>query len=92
MSKFEFWTTFIIVFLAEMPCILRTAVIQIRSGSMWSVFWGTMGGSLLAVIVGIMIGKFSSRSIPSEYTCWTQYLAGMLFIVLGLLMMVRHEH
>jgi len=93
----NFWSSFLtilfVVFMAEIPCILRTVVLQVRSDGIWPVVLGTIGGSLLALSVGVAIGKLTTDVIPGYAIDWVQCIAGITMIGLGFFMVLnQHGH
>lgn len=88
MNKFNFLSIFLIVLLAEIPCILRTVAIQLRSEGVWEVVWGTVAGSAMALLVGIGIGYWAGSSLPS-IADKAQVLSGFCMIFLGLWLLIK---
>jgi len=91
MEKFSFWTIFAVVFLAEIPCILRTMAIQVKTEGIWTVVFGTIAGSLVALLVGIFLAKVLTISIPEQYINWIQTFSGLALMAIGA-MIVFHQH
>jgi putative Ca2+/H+ antiporter (TMEM165/GDT1 family) len=81
-----FTSTFVAIFLAEMGDKTQLATLSAASGgaSRWVVF----GGAALALVatsaIAVLVGEGVSRVIPPV---WTKRAAGVLFIVLGVLML-----
>lgn len=78
-----------VVFLAEIPCILRTVALQLKTDGIWQVIFGTLVGSGLALAVGIGIALLISREIPVEYANWVQYCSGAAIIFIGLMVLLK---
>ena len=57
MERFDFWAIFAVVFIAEIPCILRTVALQLHTQGIWGVVGGTIAGSFAALFTGILIAK-----------------------------------
>ena len=89
MDKFSFWTVFSVVFLAEIPCIIRTMALQIRTGGVFEVVTGTLAGSAVALIVGICLAKLLSSGIPPQYTIMVQWFSGVALMVVGAMILFR---
>jgi putative Ca2+/H+ antiporter (TMEM165/GDT1 family) len=87
MEKFNFFTIFLLVFLAEIPCIVRTMALQVQNKGIWEVVLGTIAGSGLALVVGIFLAKFATKFI--ENPLWIQYCSGLAIIGLGILILLR---
>lgn len=86
--RFGFWSVFTVVFIAEIPCILRTVAIQLKTDSVWDVVWGTMAGSLVALIVGILFAKVCLTNLPL-IADRMQLVSGGCLILLGLLLLFK---
>lgn len=82
----KFWAIFAIVFLAEIPCILRTVSIQLYSNDTWKVIWGTLAGSVSALVVGLLLAKVFSVAVPTKYVDFIHPLAAIILIVAGVFM------
>lgn len=89
MDKFSFWSIFSIVFLAEIPCILRTVAIQLKSEGIWNVIGGTIAGSAVALLVGIVVAKWMQNGIPPQYADVVGYLSGASLIILGIMFILK---
>lgn len=84
----------LVVLVAELPCMIRTAALQLQNGNIWSVIWGTIVGSALALVGGLTIAKvFGVHAGDSPYVSW---IAGALIIGIGVYMMLSggnpHHH
>lgn len=86
MAKFTFWSVFLAVLIAEIPCILRTTAMQIRTEGFASIIGGTLAANAVTLIFGILLAKFLVREIPSDYADIAQNIAAFVFIALGLMM------
>jgi putative Ca2+/H+ antiporter (TMEM165/GDT1 family) len=92
-DKYGFWFVLLFVFLAEIPCILRTMAIQLGNDSIWSVVWGTMTGNILALIVGVLVAKLVTKFLPPQALHTLESLSAVALIVLGLYLLFKpHDH
>lgn len=73
----------LIVFLAEIPCLLRTMAIQMHNKGIWDVIWGTLAGNALALVMGIGLAKVIQNCWPDEWLTYMEYGASIMFILLG---------
>lgn len=87
MDKLGFWAIFFVVFLAEIPCILRTVSIQLQSEGIWNVVAGTAAGSVAALIIGIALAKL--MQIPPQYSDYVGYVSGIGLIALGVMFLLK---
>jgi Ca2+/H+ antiporter, TMEM165/GDT1 family len=78
------WSTFVLIFLAEMGDKTQLATLSMAAGakSRWTVFAGAATGLVLASCLAVLGGDVVSRWIPSS---WIRRGAGVLFLVLGVL-------
>ena len=85
-----FGSTFLAVFVAEMGDKTQLATLSLASSgsSRWTVF----GASALALVstsaIAVIAGEAVARYVPP---IWIKRAAGALFIVLGVLMLVREK-
>lgn len=81
-----FFLTFGTILLAELGDKTQLAVIGItgRTDSTLAIFSGAMLSFAIVTIGGILIGKGLFKVVPNEYI---RIGAGLLFIVIGLLML-----
>lgn len=88
MDKFGFWTTFAVVFFAEAPCIVRTIALQLQNQGIASVVWGTLAGSGLALVVGIILAKICTKSslLGTDYL---SYVSGFAIILVGIWVLLK---
>ena len=87
----NFWIIFGIVFLAEIPCILRTMSIQLYSNDIWKVVTGTLAGSISALLVGLMLAKIFSLTVPAKYIEYIHPFAAIILILAGIFMFTHHD-
>jgi putative Ca2+/H+ antiporter (TMEM165/GDT1 family) len=80
-----FLGSIIAVMIAELPCVVRTAAITAKVGYPVAVFLGTMVGTAVVMALSVWCGDWI-RQYVSERTL--QAVAGAVFIVLGLLMLL----
>lgn len=85
-----FGSTFLAIFIAEMGDKTQLATLSFASSgsSRWTVF----GASALALVstsaIAVIAGEAVARYVPP---IWIKRAAGTLFIVLGVLMLVREK-
>lgn len=82
----DFWKIFLVVFLAELPCMIRTTGLQLSSNKIWDVIWGTTLGNVLALVFGLaaaamLTWTFDGLKLEERHVNW---FTGALFILLGL--------
>ena len=87
----KFWTVLLVVFLAEIPCILRTVALQLKTDGLWQVISGTLLGNAVALGIGLSIAFLIAREIPTEYENWIQIASGLLIVGIGLLMIFQRN-
>ncbi len=83
-----FLTAFITLFLAELGDKTQLAVITMSAKdpkARWAIFWGACLALIAVTAIGILVGDFISRFISPE---WLHRIAGVMFILLGILMLV----
>tara|TARA_Y100000034_G_scaffold136971_1_gene217762 strand:+ start:5107 stop:5373 length:267 start_codon:yes stop_codon:yes gene_type:complete len=78
------WKIFLIVFIAELPCVVRTIGLQMYSGDMTKVIIGTVAGNMIALVAGILIAKAAMMHFDLKNFAYMDWLTGGLFILLGL--------
>ncbi len=91
-DKLSFWFILWIVFIAEIPCLLRTMAIQVRNESIWQVVWGTTAGNLLALVVGITLAKIASSYLGPRGMEYMENVSAIALIALGFYLLLRHDH
>lgn len=81
-------TTFSLVFLAELgdKTQLATLLLAAESRNLWAVFFGSAGALVLSSLIGVLAGETLTRFISPHYL---QVGAGIAFIFLGVLMLIR---
>lgn len=77
----------IVIFMAEIGCILRSACLVSQYGKS-TVFFGTLIGTAMAIGVGVYAGEWTARILPHGTMHW---IAGFILILVGALMMF-HNH
>lgn len=84
-----FLTTFAAVFLAEVGDKTQLATLSFAAAS--RSFWGVFLGSSLALVstslIAVVVGSVLHRFLPTR---WVHLGAGVLFIVIGVVMVVRN--
>ena len=83
-----FFTTFGLLFLAELGDKTQLAVISLASSekSPLSVFLGAVLALAMVTLVGVLVGNNLDRWIPKELV---HKGAGILFIILGIFMLLQ---
>lgn len=87
----HWWKILLVVFLAELPCLLRTVALQTYSKQMLNVIVGTLLGNLAALVIGIALGELINRHL-GEKEIYLNYIAGSMLIFLGLHIMFWDHH
>ena len=83
----------VFVFLAELPCILRTTALQMHTGNMYNVVVGTILGNAIALVAGVALAYLLVRLFHLQHFEFMNYLSGSVFILLGLYIMLSgHDH
>lgn len=92
-DKIGFWLVLFFVFVAEIPCIMRTAALQLKNDSVWPVVWGTMAGNVLALVVGIALAKALAGLLSESQMDWMHSGSAVALILLGVYMLfMGHPH
>jgi putative Ca2+/H+ antiporter (TMEM165/GDT1 family) len=78
-------STFVLVFLAELGDKTQLAVfnLAIESRSPWAVFLGAGSALLFSTAIAVGLGTIAVRVIPPGFTRLLHYVAGALFILVG---------
>lgn len=92
MNKYETLVVLWFVALAEIPCLIRTVGMQVRNQSIWPVVWGTLGGSILALVIGLGLAKLLAMNLPETSLCAVERGSGLVLILIGLYMLFWHSH
>jgi putative Ca2+/H+ antiporter (TMEM165/GDT1 family) len=81
-----FTSTFVAIFLAEMGDKTQLATLSAASGgaSRWVVFGGAALALVATTAIAVATGEVVSRVVPPV---WTKRAAGVLFVILGVLML-----
>ncbi len=81
------FTTFILVFLAELgdKTQLSTMLLASKSKSIWHVFIGSACALILSSLIGVIAGSFINKYIPGFYI---QLCSGIAFIIIGFLLII----
>jgi putative Ca2+/H+ antiporter (TMEM165/GDT1 family) len=87
------WAVFLAALLVavsgELACFARTAALVARYGSPLSVVLGTLLGNLVILVPVLLFGAVLHRYLPHDPV---RIGAGLLFVVLGVLMMLDKFH
>ncbi|MAV68409.1 MAG: UPF0016 family membrane protein [Cellvibrionales bacterium TMED122] len=84
-----FLTVFTAVFIAELGDKTQLATMLFaadREVSKWTVFWGAAAALVVATVIGVIAGAVLSEFINERYL---NYIAGLGFILIGALTLVR---
>ncbi len=84
-----FLTTFVAVFLAELGDKTQIATLSFAAGfnSFLSVFLGSALALILTSLLAALVGSSLAHIIPTR---WVHLGAGGIFIILGVILMVRN--
>ncbi len=91
-DNISFWLVLWIVFIAEIPCLLRTMAMQVKNESIWPVIWGTTTGNVLALAVGIFFAKVAAAWLGPKAMEYFEHISAIALIVLGFYLLLRHNH
>jgi putative Ca2+/H+ antiporter (TMEM165/GDT1 family) len=81
-ALYIFWTAAMVVIVAELGCLARTALLTMRYGRPWVVFAGTMAGTAVTMAVAVLFGNLFHERVPEWVVRW---VSGAFFVVLGFL-------
>jgi Ca2+/H+ antiporter, TMEM165/GDT1 family len=83
-----FASTFASIFLAEIGDKTQLATLSLAAGgsSRWSVFLGSALALVATSAIAVIAGEALARAVPR---IWVERAAGALFVVLGVLFLVR---
>ena len=86
-----FATTFATVFLAELgdKTQIATLLLTAQSGQPLIVFTGAASALICSSLVGVLIGRWLSKTMPPERF---NYIAGILMVSIGLLLGIQSTH
>jgi Ca2+/H+ antiporter, TMEM165/GDT1 family len=84
-----FASTFVAIFLAEIGDKTQLATLSLAAGgsSRWMVFAGSALALIATSAIAVLAGEALTRAIPP---IWVRRGAGVLFIVLGALFLLRN--
>lgn len=84
-------STFALVFLAELGDKTQLAALALAADSNrpWAVFLGASAALILSTGIAVILGTVLHRIMPEGMTRIIQYAAGALFLVAGVLTLVR---
>lgn len=88
----KFWAIAAVVFIAELPCLLRTFALQTQSESTWKVIGATVLGNVLALAAGLLLAKVVSSALTESLHDHLKVISGILFIFLGAYLLLEHHH
>ncbi|HHT71142.1 MAG: TMEM165/GDT1 family protein [bacterium] len=82
------WTTFTLVFLAELgdKTQLATMLLAAESRALGAVFAGSAAALVLSSFIGVLAGEALTRLVSPQFL---KTAAGFAFILLGLVMLVK---
>ncbi len=81
------WSTFVLIFLAELGDKTQLSVMTLsaQSDSAWSVFLGAALALSLSALLGVIFGDAITQLVPAE---WIHLGAGVMFVALGILLIL----
>ncbi len=81
------WSTFFVIFVAELgdKTQLATLSLAAQSGKKWSIFLGASIALIATSLIGTLLGGAFGHLIRPDYV---RAGAGLLFIVVGILMIL----
>jgi putative Ca2+/H+ antiporter (TMEM165/GDT1 family) len=86
MSWSLFFSTFVAIFLAELGDKTQLATLSLASsGSRWVVFAGSALALVASSAIAVLAGEAVARAIPP---IWIKRAGGVLFVVLGAMMLI----
>ena len=85
-----FVSTFTAIFIAELGDKTQLAALSLsaESRARMAVFFGSAVALIATSAIAVLAGDLVSRAIPPV---WIRRIAGAVFVVLGVLMIVRRE-
>lgn len=85
-----FFTTFAMIFLAEMGDKTQLATLSMAAGakSRWVIFAGAATGLMLTSALAVLGGDLVARYVPA---LWVRRGAGALFVVMGVLYLLGSD-
>lgn len=90
MDMKPFFTTFAMIFLAEMGDKTQLATLSMAAGakSRWVIFAGAATGLMLTSALAVLGGDLVARYVPA---LWVRRGAGALFVVMGVLYLLGSD-
>ncbi|MBN1859543.1 TMEM165/GDT1 family protein [Candidatus Bipolaricaulota bacterium] len=84
-------SAFALVFLAELGDKTQLAALALSADSQrpWAVFLGASAALVLSTGIAVILGTVLHRIMPESMTRIIQYAAGTLFLVAGVLTLIR---
>jgi len=88
MPKSVFWTTFFVVFLAELGDKTQLAAMAAtaKTGDVWMVFVSASLALIFATLLGVLVGGFLFKHVSPQVI---KYCAAFAFILVGVWMLIR---
>ncbi|MFU0801029.1 MAG: TMEM165/GDT1 family protein [Xylanivirga thermophila] len=82
-----FFSTFILIFLAELgdKTQLATMLMAAKSNHIWPVFLGSSLALICSSFMGVILGNLLTKLIPANYI---QTGAGIAFVIIGILLII----
>ncbi len=83
-----FFSTFLLVFLAELGDKTQIAIVltSSSSGKFWETFLGGASALILTTLIAVILGEFINKTVPFNIV---KILAGILFIGMGFLILLK---
>jgi putative Ca2+/H+ antiporter (TMEM165/GDT1 family) len=90
MSLRLFASTFGLIFIAELGDKTQLATLSLAASgeSRWTVFLAAAGALVVASAVGVLAGEALARVVPP---IWINRVAGIAFVAMGGLLLLRRE-
>lgn len=91
-DKVGIWVVLLFVLVSELPCILRTVAIQVRNDDVWPVVIGTIGGNILALVLGLLLARLITSLLTPGQMELVHTASGLSLIAMGIYLLATHHH